>query len=1157
MTDTLRAPRQKTSTDVREVLVKALRNDVFGPDSRPISHADHMGNEEVLQGVLPSSFYMMGYLAPAEGAVLASQEHEDETITEPLAVDDDEAGEPDADDGDGGVEVKQTRRLQPSSLGFTAFVQKDCQTIDIDLRYADYIAQPPISEDILDGGMARPKGEISWHRKPNHTQYQIKRAHLERAANGATVVVPLQGTLSPQRRGGALELQIIVHDAKLPRPKPRKDWDTVWAVSLFIVNKRAASKRFRDVSNVFQVGFSATPSAPGFIGSPDMSGYNADDEDLKVHDLHYRDVLKFAGGRNSGIGHSQPNGDYVEKIWTEPLPTSDVNKVDQNSDLKSITTFGMAKLEALAHDPDKLAVELSKFPAHYSSFIAEQTKLVAEISEDSRKDTAKDLVAAQQESQRRMKEGVAFLKRNRKARESFQIMNRVIREALERRIKGVEIAWRPFQMAFILQNIVGLSDPANPDRKIVDLLFFPTGGGKTEAYLGLAAYQIAFRRLSHEDWMGSGVSVIMRYTLRLLTLDQLDRAAAMICAFEMLRVSTEWQDQHNLPRLGNAPIEIGLWVGSAATPNKIGSHDKKDSSGKTAVSMVKKFRSKNGPAPAPIKKCPWCETPFSKESFEVVGNRMHIHCADIMCDFGGNNHLPILAVDEEIYNRLPAFLIATIDKFAALPREGRVGRFFSQVNRASHDDIEQLEFFGADLPRVGKFLEADRSCLPPPDLIIQDELHLISGPLGTVSGIYESAIDLLSTRKIKGVDCPPKIIASTATVRRAQSQIKRLFGREKTAIFPPPGVNRDNSYFAITRTLDDVPGRRYLGISALGIGPRKVLLRSLVPLMSAAKKEFELDRAEGEDNIADPYMTALCYFNALRELGASRRIVEDEVANYLKDWPERRSRGETKAAEFENRIISVPAELTSRLDTDKVAEAKDRLGVAFLSNPKKDALPPLDVALATNMISVGLDVSRLGLMLVQNQPKSAAEYIQATSRVGRDEKRPGLVIAILNMHRARDRAHYENFGPFHEAFYRAVEASSVTPHSEGAKDRALGAVFAGLVRHLNPAWTHEDNAGMFERDHEAVKKAADFLIERVCDPDDIEQLITNWETLISIRSDPKMKWQTHDPDDAGLMHNLTDDLRSLPKEFESFKAGWSMRDVQPSVLLDVWDDGQT
>jgi len=212
---------------------------------------------------------------------------------------------------------------------------------------------------------------------------------------------------------------------------------------------------------------------------------------------------------------------------------------------------------------------------------------------------------------------------------------------------------------------------------------------------------------------------------------------------------------------------------------------------------------------------------------------------------------------------------------------------------------------------------------------------------------------------------------------------------------------------------------------------------------------------------------------------------------------------------------------------------------------------------ATNMISVGLDVSRLGLMLVQNQPKSAAEYIQATSRVGRDDKRPGLVIAILNMHRARDRAHYENFGPFHEAFYRAVEATSVTPNSEGAKDRALGAVFAGLVRHLNPAWTHQNNAGMFDRTHAAVSIAKQFLIDRICEPDDIEQLITHWENIISMRSDPKLDWQTHKPDDAGLLHNLTDDLEGLPEEFEHFKAGWSMRDVQPSVVLDVWDHGQT
>ena len=298
---------------------------------------------------------------------------------------------------------------------------------------------------------------------------------------------------------------------------------------------------------------------------------------------------------------------------------------------------------------------------------------------------------------------------------------------------------------------------------------------------------------------------------------------------------------------------------------------------------------------------------------------------------------------------------------------------------------EGIGFYGAAEPRrEGRPLDNGWS-LDPPDLIIQDELHLIAGPLGTVAGLYETAIDQLASRVVGGKRIRPKIVASTATVRRASEQIRALFDRGSTSVFPPPGIDRSDSFFARTVPSSRNPARLYLGIAAQGRGPKLVFLRALTTLVAAAQAAFDANAASSEPgkNPADPYMTALCYFNALRELGGARRIVEDEVRDRAARYGTQRRRVDPKDSPFADRTIKEPMEITSRVSTDDVAQAKQRLDAVF----GRDA-DPVDVALATNMISVGLDILRLGLMVVQGQPKTAAEYIQATSRIGRDHDRP-------------------------------------------------------------------------------------------------------------------------------------------------------------------------
>lgn len=496
----------------------------------------------------------------------------------------------------------------------------------------------------------------------------------------------------------------------------------------------------------------------------------------------------------------------------------------------------------------------------------------------------------------------------------------------------------------------------------------------------------------------------------------------------------------------------------------------------------------------------------------------------------------------------------TVDKFASLPWVGETGAFFGHVDR--HD---ANGFYGAAEPREGRPLGNGWS-LDPPNLIIQDELHLIAGPLGTVAGLYEAAIDQLATRKVGEQRVRPKIVASTATVRRAAAQIEALFDRPATQIFPPPGLDREDSFFARTVPSPKDPARLYLGIAAQGRGPKLVYLRALTTLLAAAQAAYDAAAASTGANPADPYMTALCYFNALRELGGARRIVEDEVRDRVGRYGAQRRRLDPPDAPFADRTLKEPLELTSRVTTDEVAFAKQRLEAVF----GRDA-DTIDVALATNMISVGLDITRLGLMLVQGQPKTAAEYIQATSRVGRDHHRSGLVVAVLNLHKPRDRMHFEQFGHFHRTFYRAVEATSVTPCAARALDRALAAVIVAAARHVDPTLT--PNAAVTELKHQSTTRIAvrDAIVARAPDravaggraalAAQVDELLDAWISTADAQTASGNAFvYARKQSPQRLLHMPLDrEVANLDPAHQWFTANRSMRDVEPSVILKVRD----
>ena len=1130
-------------TALRSRLVDLLRRDLIGPAPDDTDLATELLPER------PGRWYLTGYIVPAPDSETAEDEEAEPDLPDIAETPDPVPGGGRAEDEGEDDQGPARHRYQPSSIGLTVQVPLAARSLDVTVTWGDYTTEPPMTELELTDRSVRTSPP-NWRRHARQSRLSLPIPLQGRSP--APVTVP--DSAAPGRPGGALVVEAVARPYRVKQPDG--SMMDMRVVTVLLVNRRPRlGNRAADLTTSFQVRLELA-CAEGLLPRADLSAVDDTDFDRRLADLHYRDVVEYAVGHT--ISADWEKAAAVCRAWTDPLPVSEVERVAPNTGIDGVV-WGMEDFASAAADAATLHAALAKLPEAYGVWIAAQASIVPGIPGPRRQEVAQALITRMSIAQARIAAGIALLGRETRARQAFAAMNEAVARAARRRNAGPQgdpaaqsaPTWRPFQLAFILLNLDGLTDKTHDDREVVDLLFFPTGGGKTEAYLGLAAYAIAHRRLSAGGVLGAGVTVLMRYTLRLLTLDQLARAAGVVCALELMRGEPAWQE-NGKRLLGDWPIEIGLWVGSAASPNRLGG--KSDSKPETAVARVRRYRRDGREAPAPLKACPWCATPFDRNSFactpsDIAPKNLEIRCANTACDFAGNRALPVLTVDEAIYRRLPAFLIATVDKFAGLPWLGEAGAFFGHVNRA-----DEWGFYGANDPRTeGKRLW-NGAVLDPPDLIVQDELHLISGPLGTVAGLYETALDQLATRMYGGKRLRPKIVASTATVRRAEVQIRALFDRKETQVFPAPGPDRRDSFFAITEPPETSPARWYVGLAAQGKGPKLIFLRALTTLLAAGMA------AHGDAGAAaDPYMTAVCYFNALRELGGARRIVEDEVRTKLREYGSKRRRLDPPDAPFADRRLRAEdgiIELTSRVSTDQVAAAK-----AALEQACNGAGSGVDVALATNMISVGLDITRLGLMLVQGQPKTAAEYIQATSRVGRDKDKPGLVLAVLNIHKPRDRLHYERFRQFHAAFYRAVEATSVTPWAARALDRALAAVVVSLARHMLPEMTHQ-GAVKYLADHPDLQvKVRQTILDRA--PDNaiaggkaalgaaVDQLFAGWIELAAQQTatggDFSYSQATH-----ALLHDPLDPrLDNLDPMYLAFVAGRSMRDVEATVPLEI------
>ena len=1109
------------SVAVRDSLVEALRLDLIGP-----TPGRRFADERLPERERPSKWYLTGFLVPTDDRRVDLGEDEE--------VGETPAGEGDSEDP-AAKEKAAKRTFFPSSIGLSFRAPGDLETLELVARWGDYEL---VEETRDDGKKAR-----CWRRAEKEGAVSVSLS-----AGNADLEVPDSDGLQFHVRS---------------RPASADGGDAgakggERSVSVFLANRRRPAKdeKERDLRFAFQAQLEVRADTP-FAPMHDLRGANADDPDEQVADLHYADAPEFAVGHGvSAAWETEEGGGGCRRVRTEWIGSAEVERVETED-----ATGAERSMDALGalRDGQAARAALGPLANGYRAWIEEQRLLVDPLPRK-RRETAERLLSEAAVAAARIERGIEALTDDPNLLDAFRTANRAVAKALHAR--GAEgrtddaPRWRSFQLAFLLLNLPALNDGEHPERGLVDLLFFPTGGGKTEAYLGLAAVAMVLRRLrrpEEEGRAGAGVSVIMRYTLRLLTIDQLNRASRLVCALELER-------ERAPERYGSWPFEIGLWVGKAATPNQMGRKgDKRDD---TARAKVVEFQRDARTLPIPLASCPWCGKPFEPASFQLEPDAdrprdLRIRCLDYECEFGGGRPLPVLGVDEPLYRRLPAFLIATVDKFAALPWTGDSGLL---LGGATHWDAEGFSGPGS-AARGGARLPAP---LPPPDLVIQDEVHLISGPLGTMVGLYETAIGGLCS--LRGSGAKPKIIASTATSRGANEQMQAVFARPRTALFPPPGITRRDSFFARARTPDESPARRYLGLAAPGRSPRVLMRRVVLALMGAAQRAFgDAGWNRNEDNPADPYMTVLGYFNNLRVLGGARRILEEEVRSTLRSLGIRRRLGEKPGLFRDRDIRSEIVELTSRVSTGEVARARERLGRGF------HEMGPVDWALATNMISVGMDIQRLGLMVVLGQPKVHAEYIQATSRVGRDANRPGLVVTLLSIDKPRDRSHYERFRHYHETFYRSVEAATVTPFSSRALDRGFAGAMVALARHAEAALTPAEGAGRIsEAPADLRERVASVFRERIRrQPLSDEERDAAEATAQARTADLFDSWSrirdNYEKDNAPLRYQPREGSSGPPllrevldRDFETddhrkFRAARSLRDVEPEVRISVRD----
>ena len=955
----------------RDTIFDFIHQDAFGP----------VGTDEVLEEP-PLETYVCGVLWPRKTKSRTSQpamQTGDEPIREEAP--DRECGfalEEDQTDV-----IREANHFMPSVMAVSFALPVKTKELSLSFFAAKYVHQA--FEEIS------PK-------EKRYIRHEYRRVPLE--TGWVSVALPL--------RAGKRSFFDGMITVRIVRRRTISDIAVLWTVSVENNQKATQNETDQNTAALFQ----CVLSLRGCFCPIDSAGKPSVDAERRRQDFIYRNTRVFAAGHGCSV-HWEEQEDGVSEIRSAFLPRTAVSQMIAATD-KTFSCFLMSKWtdewrrEGLA--------ELERYVGQYAAW---GEKLRCEPIPDGYRQAADDILERIFQCVERLRNGIDVLRKNDAAWRAFCLMNQAMarQSAKKRKQPESEVSWYPFQLCYALMCLPDVTEENAPWRGTVDLLWFPTGGGKTEAYLGVAAFTIFYRRLTQGEKSG-GVTVLMRYTLRMLTAQQFERAAALICECEYIR-----REEH----LPGGEISIGLWVGSEVTPNHVESDQEGMESAKTILDQLitgREAEVRSSPVQLPV--CPFCGALLRpKDAYRIENHQFRAFCPSKACPF--HDDLPIVTVDDDIYARKPTLLIGTIDKFARLAWEEKTKALFA----------------------------ADGDGLPP-ELLIQDELHLISGPLGSISGLYEIAIEKLIASRGK----PPKILASTATLRNAQGQIMALYGKPAFQ-FPPSGFYPGDSFFARIARPDERPQRMYVGYCETGGSMPDAVVR----VFGAVKFALQYLACRGENPaVIDQFWTNIGYFNSLKDLGSADTLILDRVCAYAEALRRHKFRELAEA-------VNMPPisgteydhdELTSRKTAREITEVRNHLDTVHY--PDAGAY---EYVLSSNMLSVGIDINRLGLMTVYNQPKSTSEYIQATSRVGRSN--PGLVIVLLNMLRTRDMSHYEHFQASHHALNKMVEPTSAAPYACQAMDKALHTVFVILVRHLCPDMTGNRDAANFRKDREDIQ----------------------------------------------------------------------------------------
>ena len=887
-------------------------------------------------------------------------------------------------------------------------------------------------------------------------------------------------------------------------------------------------------------------SGAKFLPYKQLSESNPFDNELNMINFQYRNEFSYGIGHGCAVDWDKDIN--PKKLKTTFLPEVDIKnysnkfKDDFPKNLKNITQ--LKKLSIWTDlTKEQIIKKLILFVNEYQKWIIEQKKTEANPNYQKSLDT---ILLNQEQTYKRLVRNIDFLNSNDIAYKSFLLANTAM--YIQMLIsntdlfgkKGVDLndinpdinynsleffknntfnpQYRPFQLAFFLLNIESTINEKSDERnKIVDLLWFPTGGGKTEAYLALTAYTIISRRIIHKD-NSDGVSVIMRYTLRLLTAQQFERATKLILSLDFLREQFKNENEFHF---GNSQVSIGMWVGASTTPNSY--IDAKKIYEKITTEIVKlnnkKYSNYNKANTFPITNCPWCGSNLiSKNSngyyiqgYSASKKSFKTKCINNNCTF--YKELPIYYVDDKIYNTPPTLLFATVDKFAMLSRREEGHRLFNSLDKNKM----------------------------PPDLIIQDELHLLSGPLGSITGLFESLVEMLSTKGLR----KPKIIAATATTRNTKHQIAMLYGNRELNIFPPMGTTYNDNFFSY---VSKESKRKHIGFMPTG----KTVLNTQIQLLSnlflariTLFKYFREKESLSNEEIIQKennFWTIVSFYNSLKDVGKTYNKVPAEIMTLIKSLHNRFDLNRQAYGFNTAGLYYRTKELTGRVESNKIKTLLNELEQPFnllVEDERKLVKNTVDLVLASNMFSVGIDINRLNIMLMNGQPKNIAEYIQASSRVGRDDK--GIVINLLDANRSRDKSYFENYVPFHNAYYKFVEPLSVTPFTEISLDKVLSSLLVCFVRHKQGLYK-DNQAKDFNGQIDELK---DFIQKRIENKKQLNYALNKLNDL-------SKKWL----DKAKGNDNLTykNSLIKKTSDIDDWSLIMSMREIDTNSIIKIIND---